>query len=342
MTATFKDTWQVNEFGHVAAHNQLARRLNQGIDASDFGVGPLASAATNHAGIGLAIDKAASRNGGTVHLPPGILYVSAPIDIPSSVSLVGAGQRATRLVPSAPLSAMVRMVGTAESYRSGCRVEALTLECNERCEYGIEVDYASDTNEISRVAVRQALTAGIILHDWHCWGNLIDRCLIEYNGRGVKLGIAANMTGILNTIIQYNTGAGLWMVEATSVLCRLVRFQWNGQGGAEQQAVEIAGGHTVTLDTCYWEANGRGGGVDVNVHAGPYNPVNGLVLVGPYFNGSSDNPPAGALHAVATDATLVGIQGGKSNLHLGTTFAETNGGTVETLWFTSIDAAGLR
>lgn len=335
----FKTNWAIGNTGHVAEHNIIGTRLNASVCAADDGVSASASAATNNAGIAAAIARAVALGGGVVLLPPGTLPVSVAISIPNNVTLCGSGMNATKLRADAAISGgLVQLIGSAGAHRQYAGVEHLSLYCNSNTDDGVELDYAIYTCSVRHVFITGAVVAGIHSNQYNSFGCLFDFLTVYQCVRGVWFEIGANAMRVLNSNIRENAKAGLYMDTPAACLIQGTTFEKNGTSGIEQAGIILHGGNCNTIHSCYFEGNGLGDGVDIQVESSATNTPHGSVISGCYFNGLDTQTD----HAVTTDEADIVMIGGQSTRHTGKTLIETTGGTVTDIGVSSLDSAGLR
>lgn len=105
-----------------------------------------------------------SRTGRTVQLGDAAYEIDDTLTIPTSVTLRGVGERRTVIMPSSsfPTNTPLIRMGTDAAFSHGCRVEALTVNCNNVAgSVGIYSDTAHEPASIDRVVISRFGRSGI-------------------------------------------------------------------------------------------------------------------------------------------------------------------------------------
>lgn len=288
------------------------------VNLADYGLKTENAAASNDSAFKSAI-SAITAKAGYMIIPAGTFDISASINLPESVSLVGCGNASVLRAVGVINGGMVRIVGSSGHSRNAHRIENVILNGNNLATIGVEFAYAVYTNVVRNVRISNCKTAGIYLTAGSCWGNTFDNVFISYCGRGFHLGESANATRLLNCAIYRCTGAGVYMETATGNLIQGCAIEKNAQG------VLMLGGMASLIAGCYFEGQTD---TDIFAYQGPQNGTDGLTIVGCYFNGLET-----AVNALNISNGAATIIGGYSNRHTGRTIITGTDGIVHDFGF---------
>jgi hypothetical protein len=256
--------------------------------------------------------------GGLVIVAPGSYSITNPIILKKGITLAGTGWRSTRIYPTTAMSSILSVSGTDQLSISDVYIRGINLDGANLANYGIDMDFARNTNYIRDVYIEKCLVAGIAFRDGS-WTNKIMDSIISHCGRGMDLQLNANCITIDNCQFEYNTGAGLWSYENYSLRILSCQFSANGSAGTEQYGVFIRGGAGVSVRDCYFEGNGIGEGR----HIGIDGQSRGMVIEGGHFQGL-DTYTRYAIDAQS--CTNLSIIGGHSERHVTATVNVGNDG----------------
>ena len=325
------------------------------VNITDYGGYAGASGAINSAAVVAAQAALVSAGGGYLVFPDGVFDIASAITLSQKVSLMGSGSAVTIIRASAAIATgMVRIVGDADNYRYGHRIESLSLYGASLAVYGIELAFAVYSNVMKNLFIRDTTSAGIYLtaQDENfiggCWGNTIDNVRISYCGRGIHLGQAANVVRTLNSSISMNTGIGIYGDTATGVNIIGTTIEKNGTAGVEEIGIKVVGGTVWNISGCYFEGNGVSAGVDIETAPNLLSPFNvdGLTVQACYFNGLETfeggkvTVAAKSVHALNILGGTVTLLGGYSWRHSGTAVIKGVGGVINNYGFVTTDRLG--
>lgn len=194
-TPPLDDTITPGQLGHIADHEAIHTALNLFKGNEVYNVKGYGAVGDNSnddtTAIQDAIDAASAAGGGVVFVPEGAFKTTAPIDIPSNVTLCGTGMGSSVLYPTGGWGACLRIkgaagTGTAVSYAGvkdlgiqGSNGAALTGDD------GIHLDNVNANVWLQNVRIRQVRGRGV---------NLYRRCF-EVRGFNVYI-IDTKQTGL--------------------------------------------------------------------------------------------------------------------------------------------------
>jgi hypothetical protein len=208
-------------------------------------------------GIQAALDQAAAVGSATVVMPPGIYKVSAPIEIPTSVTLRGSGWNASTLRPSAGVATCVVLGSNAEI--SDCQLDGRDTTANA---VGLSCGMATlVSNSFGRRLMITRFNAsggtGILLHRAVSF-TFVD-CYVFANGTNVlanggdtptdTLFLASRFREAVHKGVAVETAVGLTFLKCTFEANREEGFYIGNRG---KTALDIV------LDDCWFEDNWHG------------------------------------------------------------------------------------
>jgi hypothetical protein len=238
----FKINWIAGDAGHVAAHSQVGRKLNEHLSVFDYGA----------AGGGVVDDTAAIQaaiNSGKCYLAGGTFKITATLHVPSYCIFDGEGAT----INYTGAGNAIDFIGSVGSEILYPEIRNLTLvgagngigiygELFGRC-------------KLKNIFLSNFGTNGIKLING--WAPLLDYCIISnIAGDGIHLESGANhrmhLPVISNCIVNYATGRGLYCYQSgisSGVLIAGSTFENSGIG------ILLDGGYSHLIDHPYFEAN---------------------------------------------------------------------------------------
>lgn len=185
------------------------------VNVLDYGVATSNTAAQNNAAFSLALAAVAS--GGLLYIPTGTYQLSAPLAIPSSVTVQGNGRNNTRLNFTGCTGLQ------SASGNQNVRIDGLFITGDNTANtFGVDV-----VNNPRGFVMRDCFIdgfgaagngAGVLLRNdttFDMWNALLEQLIVEDCGRGIVLN-STNATTLLNCTSRLNLGHSLTAVTSTT------------------------------------------------------------------------------------------------------------------------------